>query len=390
MTSSTAGSPRVLVRFFSPSELAVFNKCLAEIPDAGDVIVQPLWRIGKSGARVFVFYPNGIHSFPHVGKIHTTKGIDREAEGLRRAYNFFRDALPQKFVVKNDPLAMLATQLITDGGTPDAKVTELKDLLFSHGDRPPEEPKGWQQTEAKLLGIFDVLYSKTCELPIKNIGLEDRILGDEYAWYLRSDRTRPLLHTWLGSSADQETISVYRRQVPNPIKIIDDLLRSKRKLPVSVVHGDLHPSNVVIDSQGDPHLIDFSWCAKGSHILKDFLVMECSIRFLMLPKHLGAEAQMHIDLFLIDPADAQITALVARLTALHVDHNTIHHVLRCAKIVIKLREHAAKACGPAFNLRDYLACQAIVLYGLMCLSDYPFGTCAKALGLIGEHLKATA
>ena len=158
---------------------------------------------------------------------------------------------------------------------------------------------------------------------------------------------------------------------------------------MSTVHGDLHPSNVVLDVNANPNLIDFSWCTNEAHILKDFLVMECSIRFFMLPRHLSQASQSLFDEFLLEPKEESMSGAVAALRDSGVDEETLSHLERCARIVVLLRMLAARACGPHFDLRDYLACQALVLYGLMAIQRYPFDVCARALALIGEHLHKT-
>jgi hypothetical protein len=382
-------SRRVTVRFFKPAEFSVFKKCLNAIPGANDVIVQPLWRIGASGARVFAFYPNGPNSLPHVGKIHTRAGIEREKNGLKRAYPFFPDAQSQIFVANEGDLGMLAIQLIRDEGASGTTVTELKDRLFSFGSGSAESVSSWRASEHKVLNILDTLYSEKCELSFRNVTTKSRRLQDEYEWYLRKNRTENIMRTWLGSERDKKNVNIYGATLPNPLLTIRKLLALRRNLPLSTVHGDLHPSNVMLDRRGEPHLIDFSWCSNDAHILKDFLVMECSVRFLMIPQRLGHTARMILDKTLIDPTQLSVKKMLARLKNLGVDKGTLLYVERCAKIVMKLREQARRACGDQFDIRDYLGCQAIVLFGLMCLDNYPFGISANALGLIGKRLHET-
>jgi hypothetical protein len=114
--------------------------------------------------------------------------------------------------------------------------------------------------------------------------------------------------------------------------------------------------------------------------------MECSIRFLMLPRHLSKETQKIIDTSLLEPTPEKTGEMIDTLRRDGIDPETVLHFERCAKIVLELRTLAARACGGRFDVRDYLACQALVLYGLMVIDRYPFETCACALGLIGDFL----
>jgi serine/threonine protein kinase len=368
-------APNIRVRFFKPDEEAVFKKCLGNIPGANRVIVQPLERFGYSGARVFVFYPDGEHSLPYVGKIHSKRGIKEEKEGRDHAKKYFREAREDTYVATNGTRAILATSLIGRTSRHGVKVRELKDILYT-------------ANETRILRIINKVYSDNCGASFQGCEIIEKRLGDEYERYLRKRREpEKLLRTWLGRFADSQTIQIYDREVPNPLICIERLCDVQRKIPVTIVHGDLHPSNVVLDSNGIPRLLDFSWCARQAHVLKDILIMECSVRFLMMPRHLGIRAQAILDECLLDPNNDTVKQMLMELKGDGIDDFTYRHVERCSKVVMCLRQHAANVC-PGESTDDYLACQSLVLYGLMGIEHYPFGPCARALGLIAERLHA--
>jgi len=372
------------VRFFTPSQEAIFQKCLQKIPKAANIVVQPLKRVGFSGAQVFVFFPHGDNSFPFVGKIHTRASVKEEADGRARASKYFSEANLQSFTAYHAPLAIIATHLIpNDKFGIKAEVTELRDVLFAKGNGSAN------YSEADICKIIDVLYSRNCGRTFENIRTARRELGSEYQRYLRKSASKRLLQSWMGKYSGDRQIEIYGRRVPNPLIAVEKIKVIERDLPISTIHGDLHPSNVVLDSRRDPHLIDFTWCDDGAHILKDFLVMECSIRFLGAPKHLGREGQKIVDTALLDPNSIHVDKMVSGLKKIGIDADTISHFKRCAKLVMRLRAQAKKACKHNFDPSDYLACQALVLFGLMRYSNYPFGACARALGLISERLYKT-
>lgn len=58
-------------------------------------------------------------------------------------------------------------------------------------------------------------------------------------------------------------------------------------LTVGAVHGDLHPGNIVLSPDNRPRVIDFGWASDRSHIAKDYVLLECNLRFLMLRPQLS-------------------------------------------------------------------------------------------------------
>ena len=70
----------------------------------------------------------------------------------------------------------------------------------------------------------------------------------------------------------------------NPLFVLHRLKEMpKLKIPVGIVHGDLHPKNIVLDEHLAPHIIDFGWLRDREHLAKDFVLLECNARFLTLP-----------------------------------------------------------------------------------------------------------
>jgi hypothetical protein len=193
----------VHIRFFTPEQEALFQKCLAAIPNAANIIVQLLDRVGFSGARVFVFFPRGQHSNPHVGKIHTKEGIQREVSGRELAYHFFPEAMQAQFFVEADggkDLAMLAIPLIASN---DNSVTELKDILFvrAPGAKDPVTEKDhWFQYPIEfVIGVYKELYEQNCRRCFEGVERVSKVLETEYEWYLRGNRSERLIKGWLGT-----------------------------------------------------------------------------------------------------------------------------------------------------------------------------------------------
>lgn len=71
---------------------------------------------------------------------------------------------------------------------------------------------------------------------------------------------------------------------------VSEALNMVSTLPVSVVHGDLHAQNVLVDELGNCWPIDFGWTRDGSSPLLDLVMLECSLKFLVLPRRSDVRA----------------------------------------------------------------------------------------------------
>jgi Tfp pilus assembly protein PilF len=82
---------------------------------------------------------------------------------------------------------------------------------------------------------------------------------------------------------DQVLAGLGRGPYPNPLKrypaLLDEMLEGKR----SIIHGDLHLRNVLVDRAGRPWLIDFGQVREG-HTLFDFIKLETYLRLDVLSK----------------------------------------------------------------------------------------------------------
>lgn len=68
---------------------------------------------------------------------------------------------------------------------------------------------------------------------------------------------------------------------PDPLAIYQDLLRRPLNGRESIIHGDLHPGNILVDESGRAWLIDFDHVREG-HVLFDFIKLEIILRLFAL------------------------------------------------------------------------------------------------------------
>jgi hypothetical protein len=116
-------------------------------------------------------------------------------------------------------------------------------------------------------------------------------------------------------------------------------------------------------------------------VIKDFVLMECSLRFLVFPSYADLDTQLAVDRALLGQEGwAEVAALtaVSPLAACYA---------RLASLLGIIRTHAASACGAEFDFeQEYLAPQLFMLYGLLRYDDYAFYPASRAAGLMGHKL----
>lgn len=75
--------------------------------------------------------------------------------------------------------------------------------------------------------------------------------------------------------------------IVNPIWLIDNLRPGRAMMQIGMIHGDLHAGNVLLRDGESPAIIDFGWSEARAHVSKDFVLMECNLRFHMLKPQLS-------------------------------------------------------------------------------------------------------
>lgn len=124
--------------------------------------------------------------------------------------------------------------------------------------------------------------------------------GQEYRWYLRSflDDDATWWHTWAAQWGDASTPMSHDLGADhhNPLWVCSQLKDRRLRLVGGVVHGDLHPRNIVLDHEKRCRIIDFGWSTTDAHITKDFVLLDANLRAMTLPAHVGLQdmAALHI------------------------------------------------------------------------------------------------
>ena len=93
---------------------------------------------------------------------------------------------------------------------------------------------------------------------------------------------------------------------------IQRLNETREDFPLGLAHGDLHAQNVLV--LGDQlQLIDFAWARYGWKAL-DFIMLECSLKFLVIPAECRIEDLVCLETLIESPvrSDAALAELKDR------------------------------------------------------------------------------
>lgn len=156
----------------------------------------------------------------------------------------------------------------------------VRDLWGLMGDVAADSSKG-EQVLTTIERIYQLL------TPLHRRGgtakRERRQFAKEYAEYLR-DFEKSWGKDWgrVWASESEPDVEEFGTTYKNPLWVLGKLKSFGGNIYCGAIHGDLHPKNIVLSESGIPRIIDFGWTNYDSHIAKDFVLLECNLRFVLL------------------------------------------------------------------------------------------------------------
>jgi serine/threonine protein kinase len=365
--------PALVPSFLSREEEAILRRYAKKInPRVGVLSVEGLGRYGNTGSRLFlVYFDQKKRGIPFVVKINDALEIEQEYSSIVEVQSYFSDALSGFSPEYYKGLGAITYKHW--GGRALARGSssiELQGLAFDFEGDP--------ELALRVLGN---IYSDCCRSAHEAASSKTVMLGEEYHRYLRKDLSRPKIEVVLGRRVSELQFEFMGTEVLNPIFMIEKLTKAKHRLRIGPIHGDLHPKNVVVDERNVPHLIDFAWARRG-HVLKDFALMENSLRFFLFPRWCDLDMQAMVDRCLLEERGF---AELERL-AMACGHLSDYYI-RLARMIGIIRSAAREVAGPHYSFEEYLMAQALVLYGLLRYDNYNIHTGVRALGLIAGLLE---
>jgi hypothetical protein len=308
---------------------------------------------------------------PFVIKTDRPEVVKREADGISRLRVYFTGAqsahiFPPRF---SGPPEAIIYPLVTldDSGA----VTELKDLVYlpAHARR---------RDRPSSVELLQSTY-KSCRASHRG-SITTFAFGSQYDEYLRETPERlladPLPHVF----PRRNTASIYGQTLRDPRRILEAVKQFQVTSLVCPVHGDLHPNNVLFGRGFVPVLIDYAFGHLDGHFIKDFALMECSLRFLQTPKLLQPDLMNQLDDALLDEYGYR-TIFSSRGRTAEVLGET-------AKLVATIREEC-RLRHESYDFGEYLVAEYMMLMGALRLLPYQDFRTLRALCKLADHIEAT-
>lgn len=359
--------------FLEASDVTLITKCLesAELTPT-TVSVRELGRYGDSGARLLLCSLAG--GRPYVVKIHRRAKIKREHHALSGVRNYFTDSDgPTRLTLDGSRGALLYLYRGAESTTHISNSPVLCDRVYQIQ----------KFSDRHIRQTFARIWERCANA--RGIATRHQfIMQRDYTWYTRKQAAEPILTSVYGRHHQKVNFNFIGADITNPILFIDNrCFGEAREGWIGPVHGDLHANNVMLDKHGGVFLIDFAWACPSRHVLVDYVLMECSLRFLLFPHHVNLEEQLKVDTLLLKQDGA------SRLIRWASGSPLEHYYRRLGIMLNHIRTEATQFCvrGGDAGFLEYLAAQFLVLFGQMSYKTFNRHVGARVLGLIARKLE---
>ena len=354
-----------------PSDAGLVQRCVDFLhPESEGASVRPLGRYGYTESRLYLVYcaPRDA-GIPFVVKTDRPEVVAREADGVRKLRVYFTGA--QSAQVFPHPHAGPPEAIIyplvslDDSGT----VTELKDLVYL----PAHARRRDRPSSVRLLQST----YESCRTSHRG-SIATFNFGIQYKDYLRETPERlladPLPHVFPRGS----TATIYGQTLRDPRRILEAVKQFQVTSLICPVHGDLHPNNVLFSRNFVPVLIDYAFGHLSGHFIKDFVLMECSLRFLQIPKLLQPDLMTRLDDALLEE-DGYRTVFRSR--------GRIAEVLRETADLVATVRTECRLRHESYDFSEYLVAEYMILMGALRLLPYQDFRTLRALCMLADRIE---
>jgi hypothetical protein len=333
---SRLGDPRTLEEYFQDKQVSAttVNQTLEDLLDKA---LGQRWYHETESYTCFFDDEYGPHLVEHLGvkiRLHSEDGLWAAAQAPKAVEGYYRlnsEAIPAEHAaIPPETLVQLDGLVITK-----VKPAELK---LQHPTRPGIVVKVETLTAANYT-------------PGQAVTLRGEVR------YNRRKRLAEIVKTAFANFSEAvvdpqaETLTWGDKTYPNPLQLYPKILSRTLDSRKSLVHGDLHLRNILVDEAGQGWLIDFA-LVKERHNLYDFIKLETYLRQMAL-----SQSQYEFSF-------AEYLQFEAALLG-EIEPVSTHAILRKAHEVIRrVRDMAKRYVKRNFD-EEYLS--ALFLYNLAML-----------------------
>jgi len=253
---------------------------LSAIPkDCTGVLLSPMDK-GLSGSKVFsARFIRKRQSKPYIIKIGQKRKLEQEAFAIIEYACPHILGISPPILRKGLRKAMLVQEFA--GVSPNSKLVSLRQYI-RYSDNPKNlinkifngrfsnwyTDSGDTVSQFRLESIFEWYFAKVTIGNIYPDNWDDLKIWVEKISNIKWTNVQELIHH----------IS------PREIKSIS-----------SIIHGDLHSQNILIDESGECWPIDFAWCNDDSSPVVDAVMLECSLKFMAIPQRSDLRSMIEIE-----------------------------------------------------------------------------------------------
>ncbi|WP_218719341.1 hypothetical protein [Nocardia sp. MH4] len=283
-------NPQIQVDLLNSDEFEIVKKAV-ETSGWSEASVRPFTRFGFSGAKMLVVERIDEPGVPQILKISTEKDISEELRGLELAKNKVAGVrMGVRVSVAGISIQGVLYELheSADGGDGVADLNDIYNICLDSNDEDLPNQKLFPNLDAALgrFGKAHVLINSSGPNPT---------YGQVFRRYQREKHDSRIARLFEGNP---QGLHLHGVAVPhNPLGPHQRKLQRRRvgKFRASFIHGDLHPSNIVLSDLLGLDLIDFAWAHTEGHLFLDYVMLESSMRFKAFPRDINPHCLLEVD-----------------------------------------------------------------------------------------------
>jgi hypothetical protein len=239
---------------------------------------------GLSGSAVWLARWNlksGTQSKFHVFKVGSRAKLQREYDAMDRIAASIQAGFPHFAIFQEGDVALLRQEFAGSGMD---STRSLRQHMLSSED------------SARAAQLVRDLYFTAMNSWYHGGAPTTQTMGSVLDWWVtRLDLAKGAED--VGRQAlDASLYGLYSTTVADLSTAIDGLISREETVVECPVHGDLHSQNILVDTNGQLHVIDYGWTAERWGAI-DFLMLECSLKFVASPPHARLEDLLRLDAF---------------------------------------------------------------------------------------------